>query len=306
MDPKDIVRRGYDALSYRYRGDAEEPAPYATWLAQLRERVPAGGAILDLGCGCGVPLARDLAGVGYAVTGVDLSAVQVERARQLVPSASFLHADAAQVGFPPSSFDAVLGLYALIHLPLDEQPSLLGRIGRWLRPGGWFLATTGHRAWTGTEDGWLGGEAPMWWSHADAATYRAWIEQAGLAVVAQGSFPRVTVCTLCSGLVARSIGPNERTARAHGRLPVGGVPTRLVSTWTGLTLRRAGATAVRCEHRRPRRPCHSPAISSGHQRIQRTLTVTPRRPVAGRAPLTWGGGGSRNCMACKGSNRVGE
>jgi SAM-dependent methyltransferase len=215
--PKDIVRRGYDALSYRYRGDAEEPAPYATWLARLRERVPAGGAILDLGCGCGVPLARDLAGVGYAVTGVDLSAVQVERARQLVPSASFLHADAAQVRFPPSSFDAVLGLYALIHLPLDEQPSLLGRIGRWLRPGGWFLATTGHRAWTGTEDGWLGGEAPMWWSHADAATYRAWIEQAGLAVVAQGSFPRVTVCTLCSGLVVRSIGPNERTARAHGR-----------------------------------------------------------------------------------------
>jgi hypothetical protein len=39
MDPKDIVRRGYDALSHRYRGDAEEPAPYATWLAGLRERV---------------------------------------------------------------------------------------------------------------------------------------------------------------------------------------------------------------------------------------------------------------------------
>jgi hypothetical protein len=53
VDPKDVVRRGYDALSYRYRGDTEEPEPYATWLARLRERVPAGGAILDLGCGCG-------------------------------------------------------------------------------------------------------------------------------------------------------------------------------------------------------------------------------------------------------------
>ena len=29
----------------------------------------------------------------------------------------------------------------------------------------------------------------MWWSHADAATYRAWIEQAGLAVVAQELVP---------------------------------------------------------------------------------------------------------------------
>jgi SAM-dependent methyltransferase len=119
------------------------------------------------------------------VTGVDLSAVQIQRARQLVPAARFLHADATQIGFGPCSFDGVVCLYALIHMPLEEQPLLLGRIGGWLRPGGWLLATTGHSAWTGTEDGWLGGEASMWWSHADAATYRDWIQRAGLSVVAQ-------------------------------------------------------------------------------------------------------------------------
>jgi SAM-dependent methyltransferase len=189
MDPKEIVRRGYDEVSHRYRGDADEPAFYASWLAQLRERVPAGGAVLDLGCGSGLPLARDLAAGGYAVTGVDFSAVQVERARRLVPAARFLHADATEVSFAPASFDAVVSLYLLIHLPLEEQPLLLGRIGGWLQPGGWFLATAGHRAWTGTEEGWLGGQAPMWWSHADAATYRTWIERAGLAVVAQEAVP---------------------------------------------------------------------------------------------------------------------
>ena len=187
--PKDVVGRGYDALSYRYRGDADAPEHYATWLAQLQERVPPGGAVLDVGSGCGVPLARDLAAAGYAVTGVDLSAVQVERARRLVPTARFLHADAGEVSFPASSFDAVVSLYALIHMPLDEQPRLLRRIGRWLRPGGWLLATTGHHAWTGSEDNWLGGEAPMWWSQADAATYRAWIEQAGLSMVTEDLVP---------------------------------------------------------------------------------------------------------------------
>jgi 2-polyprenyl-3-methyl-5-hydroxy-6-metoxy-1,4-benzoquinol methylase len=187
--PKDVVGRGYDALSYRYRGDADALEHYATWLAQLQERVPPGGAVLDVGSGGGVPLARDLAAAGYAVTGVDLSAVQVERARRLVPTARFLHADAGEVSFPASSFDAVVSLYALIHMPLDEQPRLLRRIGRWLRPGGWLLATTGHHAWTGSEDNWLGGEAPMWWSQADAATYRAWIEQAGLSVVTEDLVP---------------------------------------------------------------------------------------------------------------------
>ena len=123
MDPrKDVVRRGYDALSHLYRGDDEEPEHYATWVAELRRRVPGGGAVLDLGCGWGVPLARDLVASGYAITGVDLSAVRISRARQLVPTARFLHADATQISFPPSSFDAVVSLYALIHIPLDEQP----------------------------------------------------------------------------------------------------------------------------------------------------------------------------------------
>jgi SAM-dependent methyltransferase len=161
MEPKEIVRRGYDALSYRYRGDAEEPTRYATWVAQLRERVSAGGAILDLGCGCGVPLARDLAAGGYAVTGVDLSAVQVERARELVPTARFLRADATQVRFPAASFDAVVSLYALIHIPLEEQPALLGRIGRWLRPGGW---AAGHHRPAGLD---RVRERLAGWRHAD-------------------------------------------------------------------------------------------------------------------------------------------
>jgi 2-polyprenyl-3-methyl-5-hydroxy-6-metoxy-1,4-benzoquinol methylase len=189
-DPREIVRRGYDALSYRYRADDEgAESHYAAWLDGLRERLPAGAAVLDLGCGAGVPVARDLAAGGFAVTGVDLSEVQVRRAGRLVPRARFVRADATRVQFRPGSFDAVVCLYTLIHLPLEEQPPLLGRVAGWLRPGGWLLATTGQRAWTGTEDGWLGGSMTMWWSQADAATYREWIERAGLEVTAQGFVP---------------------------------------------------------------------------------------------------------------------
>lgn len=91
--------------------------------------------------------------------------------------------------FPPGSFDAVVCLYALIHMPFDEQPRLLRRIAGWLRPGGWLLATTGQDAWTGSEDNWLGGHATMWWSQADAATYRSWLQQAGLEIIDQRFVP---------------------------------------------------------------------------------------------------------------------
>ena len=135
-DPREIVRRGYDALSYRYRADDAGEGHYAAWLAALRQRVPAGGAVLDLGCGAGVPVARALAADGYEVTGVDVSEVQIRRARRLVPRARFLRADATRVELPAGSFDAVVCLYTLIHLPLDEQPPLLGRVAGWLRAGG--------------------------------------------------------------------------------------------------------------------------------------------------------------------------
>jgi SAM-dependent methyltransferase len=188
-DETDLVRRGYDELSQLYRADDAPAGRYAPWIAGLRSRLRPAASVLDLGCGCGIPVARDLAADGFAVTGVDISEVQIGRATRLVPGAVFMVADAATLTLADASFDAVVCLYALIHLPLEVQPGLLARIGRWLRPGGLLLTVTGQEAWTGTETGWLGGQAPMWWSHADAPTYRDWIESAGLEVIEQSFVP---------------------------------------------------------------------------------------------------------------------
>lgn len=77
----------------------------------------------------------------------------------------------------PSAFDAVVSFYALIHLPLEDQRPLVFRIAQWLRPNGYLLAIVGHGEWTGIEN-YMG--APMFWDHADAATYLSWFIDAGL------------------------------------------------------------------------------------------------------------------------------
>jgi ubiquinone/menaquinone biosynthesis C-methylase UbiE len=179
-DPKAIVRRGYDVLSRAYRADDAEDGVHADWLDMLERRVEPGSSILDLGCGCGVPVARRLA-KRYSVTGIDFSPVQIERARRLVPKATFICADMTTLRFPNESFGAITCFFALIHLPLAEQPVLLRNVARWLRPGGLFAASVGHTAWTGLEKDWLGVKGgDMWWSHADAETYRRWLADAGL------------------------------------------------------------------------------------------------------------------------------
>jgi SAM-dependent methyltransferase len=185
MNPKDIVRRGYDRVSQAYRSDSgdEARADYAHWLGELSERVSPGAAVLDLGCGNGVPTARLLA-ADYAVTGVDISPVQIARAQRLVPEAQFLCADMTALDFLPGSFAAVVSLYAIIHVPLDEQPVLFPAIHRWLQPGGYLLATLGADMWTGTEEDWLGvAGGTMYWSHADRETYERSLQEAGFSVI---------------------------------------------------------------------------------------------------------------------------
>lgn len=188
MNPKDIVRTGYDKISYAYRGDdIDDTNPdhvrYMHWLTELLSAVPANASILDIGCGNGLPIVKVLADAGYAVIGVDISSVQIARARASVPNARFICADITELDFPPHMFAAIVSFYAIIHIPLPEQPALFGSIYRWLQPGGSFMATVGANTWTGTEDNWLDvADAPMYWSHADTATYQQWLGDHGFTI----------------------------------------------------------------------------------------------------------------------------
>ncbi len=192
-DPKALVREGYDRASHAYRGDEfddYERSGYAHLLSWLTPLLADGARVLDLGCGCGVPVSRELAR-RFRVTGVDISPVQVERARRLVPGARFVRADMAEVEFPPRAFDAAVAFFSLINLPLAEQRPVIERVAGWLEPGGRLLAVVGKVASTRIERDFRGVRGvPMYWSHADVATYRRWFEGAGLAIEAEGSEPR--------------------------------------------------------------------------------------------------------------------
>jgi SAM-dependent methyltransferase len=140
-DPKAIVREGYDRASNAYRGDEfpTEGSGYAYWLSRLTPTLAPGSRVLDLGCGCGVPASRELARC-HQVTGVDISPVQIARARRLVPAGRFLCADMAEVEFEPRSFEAAIAFFSLINLPLPEQSVVITRVAGWLVPGGRLLA----------------------------------------------------------------------------------------------------------------------------------------------------------------------
>jgi SAM-dependent methyltransferase len=150
------------------------------WVAELAGLLRPAARVVDLGCGAGIPATRELASHGLRVLGVDFSAVQLYRARRLVPAAGFVRADMTALRLRPASVDAVVAFYSLIHVPVADQQALFPRIRGWLRPGGYFLAIVGAGQWTGTGP-YLG--ADMFWDHADTATYLHWLQAARLTPI---------------------------------------------------------------------------------------------------------------------------
>jgi SAM-dependent methyltransferase len=187
--PKEIVARGYDAIALRYAQWAGHiDSPTLEWVRDLDARLADGSDVVDLGCGRGVPTTRELAR-RHRVTGIDISAVQIELARHHVPEASFVHADASELLIAEASLDAVVALFFFGHVPGEEQRDLIARIGLWLRPGGHLLSTFGvGEAGDHVDEDWLG--AAMYFASLGGDAYGHLLRDAGLDAVRDEVVPQ--------------------------------------------------------------------------------------------------------------------
>jgi SAM-dependent methyltransferase len=91
---------------------------------------PAGGKILDLGCGTGIP--------GLKVTGIDISDEMIKLASNNLPKAKFTRMPMTDIDFD-EKFDGVISSYSLLCLPPKDFNLMSDKIHRALKRGGYFL-----------------------------------------------------------------------------------------------------------------------------------------------------------------------
>ena len=98
-----------------------------------------------------------------------------------VPQATFVESDLTDFEFPASSLAVVTAFFSIIHVPREQHVDVFRSVGRWLQPGGVFLASLGKRgAAEDWDDNWLG--APMFWSYEDPEQATTHVVEAGLVI----------------------------------------------------------------------------------------------------------------------------
>ena len=128
--------------------------------------------VLDVACGQG-RLTRRLAGAGAAVTGLDLSAAMLGKARAMGGEhIEYVQADITgpTTWWDGRPFDGCTCDLAL--MDIDDLAGTLASIAGVLRPGGWFVASIVHPCFPGNDAGrssWPaeGYEAEGWWISPD-------------------------------------------------------------------------------------------------------------------------------------------
>ncbi|WP_423291927.1 class I SAM-dependent methyltransferase [Neotabrizicola sp. VNH66] len=179
----------YDRSAAEWHEGRAEFYPERPWIDRLAAGLAPRAAVLDLGCGSGHPVAADLTGRGFAVTGLDFSAAMLAVARQAMPGGTWVQGDMRALDLG-ATFAAVIAWDSFFHLTAAEQAALIPRIAAHLVPGGWFLYTAGPQ------------EGEVWGAVSGGPVYHASLSPAGYAAALEG----------CGMILRRFVAEDPETA----------------------------------------------------------------------------------------------
>jgi SAM-dependent methyltransferase len=162
----------------RWRNLFERP-----WLDRFLTLLPRSGAILDLGCGSGEPIARYFIEAGYKLTGVDSSPAMIRLCASRFPDETWIAADMRTCSLD-RWFDGIVAWDSFFHLRQDDQRRVFGIFRKHAAPNAALMFTSGPRE--GEAIGTYQGE-PLYHASLDPEEYRVLLDEQGYEVVSHVS-----------------------------------------------------------------------------------------------------------------------
>ena len=98
--------------------------------------------VLDLGCGSGIPIAKQLVEKGFSIAGVDRSKNLLQQAKGNVPEAIFYQSEIESYEIR-DTYHGVILWDVLFHFPREKHPAILQKIFEALTPSGCLILSSG-------------------------------------------------------------------------------------------------------------------------------------------------------------------
>jgi SAM-dependent methyltransferase len=136
---------GYERVSEEFlgrRGSGRSMGVGVDAVRKWARMLPCGGAIIDLGCGPGLPLTEVLVAEGLNAFGVDAAPSFVQAFQRNLPNTPVVCEAVQDSRFFDRTFDAVLAWGLIFLLGAEDQRRLIQRIAGILVPGGRLLFTS--------------------------------------------------------------------------------------------------------------------------------------------------------------------
>jgi SAM-dependent methyltransferase len=136
---------GYEGVAAEFlagRGRAPETAVGTREVRNWARTLPRSAAVIDLGCGTGLPITKVLVSEGLNVYAIDAAPSLVEAFRHNLPEIPVACESVADSSFFDRTFEAVLAWGLMFLLLPEEQRRLIRRMADILVPGGRLLFTS--------------------------------------------------------------------------------------------------------------------------------------------------------------------
>ena len=136
---------GYESVAAAFlagRGRAPSTAIGAREVREWACTLPRGAAVIDLGCGSGLPLTKILVSEGLNVYAIDAAPSLVEAFRHNLPETPIARESVEDSSFFNRRFDGILAWGHMFLLQREAQRSLIRSMADLLVPGGRLLFTS--------------------------------------------------------------------------------------------------------------------------------------------------------------------
>lgn len=150
------------------------------WLDRFCALLPAGAAVLDIGCGSGLPIARELTRRGFDITGVDGTPTMLTQFKHNLPGVAAELVDMRHLALG-QRFAGLLAWDSFFHLSPKDQRDMIPRFQAHAAPGAALMLTSGDAE--GEAIGELEGD-PLYHGSLDPEEYRSLLAAAGFVVIA--------------------------------------------------------------------------------------------------------------------------